>query len=27
LLEDIFVDGDADRLAARLSQGQSVLDR
>jgi hypothetical protein len=26
LLEDLFVDGDADRLAARLSQGQSVSD-
>jgi hypothetical protein len=26
LLEDAFVDGDADRLAARLSQGLSVSD-
>jgi hypothetical protein len=26
LLEDLFVEGDADRLAARLSQGLSVSD-
>jgi hypothetical protein len=26
LLEDVFVDGDADRLAVRLSQGQSASD-